>query len=153
MGWWDEGIFGGDTPLDILIDVEACLGLEGDERIYSTDLFKDKEQLRQKVCDRINLQWDTYIGKRDELLKRYGRDSDIVTQVFATVLMGVGARMPEEFRRQAVLAGQNDDWASEDTERRGRMNEYVHAVEEYKDGCPVTLTQRGLFEKVFEKLN
>jgi len=149
MGWWDEGIFGGDTPLDILLDIEDFLGLDRDnnERIYGLEMFKDNEQLQLLVRDRINLRWRDFQKEHDVLVKNCRHDSEIITQVFAAVILGSGARMPEEFRQKALEAGKNDTWASEDDVRRARIDAYITAVKNYKDGCPVILEEHGLFEK------
>jgi hypothetical protein len=162
MGWWDDGILGGDTPLDYLGELADLLHVPNDEAmngeedpdtymgysIYPLGEMSDDyaERMRKALKD-----------KREEVMALIDnmKDSDyknIKTQVVAVVYMASGAAFPRGFKKKAVEAGRNDEWAMEDSGRLRKIRAYIDAVDEHKAGKRTLLQDTGLFQKMAEVL-
>jgi hypothetical protein len=155
MGWWDTGIMGGDSPLDALVEYEEALEFRrednGDAGLYPLTQLANNDILRERVRKMVNARFAYLLIAHDKMVKEWGCDEDVVTQVLATLIMACGAHLPAEFKKAAIAAGENDDWAKEDAERRAKMSSYLEAIRAYETGKPVQLKDHGLFERnVFE---
>jgi len=162
MGWWDEGILGGDTPLDILGDIAETLKVPNDDAMNGKVDPKDYDgymlyplcNISDEHAKRLAKSFKDNKTKIDKIIKVYGESNhfEIVTQVVAVFIMASGASFPKGFRSKAVTAGENDEWAKEDETRANRIAEYIKAVKDYKVGNRIILSDRGLFQKMEEKL-
>jgi len=157
MGWWDAGVFGGDTPLDFLYAIEAAINWDRgkDEMggLYPVNYLEPEE--RNKAKELIEKHWrkvlkliDAQGHRKSNIEYRY-----IMTQVIAGVIMATGAKMSKAFKKKAIEAAQKDFWANEgDEERQTRMKELEAAIVKY-DGSIVNLENKGLMAKIAEVLS
>lgn len=152
MGWWDCGIMGGDTPLDILHDLSDILVVPEDEpdstRLYPLEHWSDERA--NGIAAALKSKWDEVEKMLKEYESDYSNAGVIAVQVVATVIMASGGSFPTGFKAKARTAGRNDEWANEEGDggRKTRINEYMQAITDYKTGNRVVLTSEGLFQKM-----
>lgn len=154
FAWWDEGILGGDTPLDIIVSIERILGLEDLECwIYPIEQW-DNDQIdlvRKKIEE---------IGGCEELERRVldveyfqsSEDSMTAMQVVGFIVTRAGAPITRAFRNAVIAACDDEDtstWNCPEL-RRNKLNEFASAIRAY-DGTPIVINQKGLFEKMLEQ--
>lgn len=146
MGWWATDILGGDTPLDYVCAIEDILGVE--------DLYPYSRLAGRAGDLRARLDGGGLEQIFTSLISRVGDgwDRSVATQVTAGLVMAVGAQLPEPYKAAAVVAGQRDEWAAEDSERKASIDAYLAALAEYAPPAPTVLTTTGLFEKIAQHL-
>jgi hypothetical protein len=140
MGWWSTDVLGGDPPLDMLGVIEDQLGVSD---LYPLAALSEAQRTELVAV----LDPRTVDALVVELAGAAG-DNGIGLQVLAAVVMAAGAAMGETLREAALRAARDDEWASEDEERRESMDDLAKAAREYQDGEPVVLAHTGLFEKI-----
>lgn len=154
MGWWDEGIMGGDTPLDFKDSFEERFGsLNSSFNEYRAENGHEPVPFvkpdPQDVVDFItNFIWH---WNNDE--------KPILKQVVGFLVMERGAAMNDELRA-LVLEGIDNEleigsksWNIPEL-RHARLQEFRKIVEAYPvDGDSVEMPKSpGLFTKLAEKL-
>lgn len=146
MGWWDEGIMGGDTPLDIRGVIEDIIGGEA-------------------TRTRLNRHLPAVLAARDNKKKWWGQRDDrpIFTQVIGFLIITTGANLPEELRQEvldvvdqeiAVCEADGDEctWVNPEI-RVERLKEFRQKVVEYQNGKAVEVHERGLLAKMSDMLD
>ena len=146
MGWWSKTIMGGDTPLDFKSEFFD---------LAKVDQFNDK---RPKVKKAFEESQDKFIKGIDTILNRWGcgkPDSDyyndkksIAFQVLAVQMMTHGCVIKEELKALMFEWIPKDEWATEDSERKEKIDELVEILMGYADS-PVDIKSEGLFDKMF----
>lgn len=150
MGWWSTTIMGGDTPLDFKSDFYDKAGVDQ----FSPLTPKDKEALS-------GLQ-DHFVGSgMDDLLNTWGcgesngefyiDHKSIGFQVLAVILMSVGTEIKPEMKALMLEWIPQDEWAKEDSERKGHIDKLLKTLNEYT-GEPTTVPEKGLFDVWRDKL-
>jgi len=163
MGWWDFGIFGGDSPLDALGDIATLFLVPNIDRGYKKAIKKKydsymlcpiedwSDERAKLIAKAIRSHWDEVIAMLEKYKDKEGNDDNVSVQVVAAVIMASGAALPKGFRTRAKKAGKNDEWANEgDNSRKTQIKEYIQAVSDYKTGNRIVLTSEGLFRKFAE---
>lgn len=149
MGWWSEGIMGGDTPYDIASDVREKIA-PSFEQMHMPDHWSEDVivTLRgdwtryggvEKVCDEIIAEWK-------------GHDEEYIVQVVTLLAMSCAMTFSEEFRRRAIEASdpkqaEEQGWCN--TEGRQDVLQCFQKIIERYDGNPRSMRQTGLFERIF----
>jgi len=134
MGWWDCGIMGGDTPMDYRDGIHDMLGLGWDDE-PTADQLPDA-RLREIIQHAETDGWTSH-------------EPWIFWEVLAVVVMKAGADMPADIRAD-ILSAVGDELAMDNWgNRHERLQELRRAVEAY-DGTPVTLSEKGLIERIVE---
>jgi hypothetical protein len=148
MGWWDEGIMGGDTPLDFKGNFEDTFGSPDAE--FNQYRIEDGHEPIPFVKPAPQ---DVVAFIKDNSQK-WG-DDEILRQVAGFLLMERGAPMNAELR-QLIIEGIDmevgegaESWGSPET-RLERLEEFRKAVLAYPDdGAEVTMPESpGLFSKM-----
>tara|TARA_Y100000034_G_scaffold128169_1_gene182322 strand:+ start:644 stop:1333 length:690 start_codon:yes stop_codon:yes gene_type:complete len=130
MGWWDEGILGGDEPLDDFYRYEELLG-ESLKPLYPLGDWDEKK--RAKVRKAL-------VGRKAKFLELMYKD-DIYGQVGALIWMATGEPMPADIRGRGLACAKDDDidgW-SDTTGRKKAINEYAMTIRAYSGGVPLLL--------------
>ena len=141
MGWWSATIMGGDSPMDIEVDVQRLLGLYTDGMEDYPDWEEDPARTRAAL-EAVSLdQWQAFIAKQwdDEHYR------DITCQVIAYMHITVGARLPQELSGLAIAASLREDlsgWRDPD-ERQAQLDHFVDQLTHY-DGTPTPPAEEGL---------
>jgi hypothetical protein len=92
MGWWDEGILGGDEPLDAVLGIEKIVfGKYGEDR----EITKG------------------HLERRCRKLLDYAKQCPVNAQVVGYLHMKTGAMMSDELRRTVIGGCLRDEWANE----------------------------------------
>lgn len=154
MGWWSTTIMGGDTPLDFKDTFEEMAGIEPS---YSDTPTPDSEK---KVL--IESLTDTFLnGGMNDVLNRWGcgepnsdyyRDKkSIGYQVLAVMYMEVGAEMGDELKGYMLDWIPQDEWAQEDEDRRGHIDNLIDALSKYSGSDPVQVKREGLLETLVKQ--
>lgn len=148
MGWWSTVVMGGDTPLDYQGDMIELCGVD-----YST--FMDVHDLNLTA---IRSEIESSLNKLSEYCEKeysnddcYG-DPNIAYQVFGVMILEAGATLPEDIKIKIDTAAKNDEWSTEDDERKANMDVFRLQVANY-DGTPTTIKYQGLFEQINVDLN
>lgn len=145
MGWWDEGIMGGDTPLDYKCEFEEQFG--------ALDPFEDDLVPFVKPEPDVSL---AYINERLDTFHY----PDIFLQVTGYLLMERGAPLNAKLR-ELILEGIDneieegaEEWGEPEV-RVDRLQEFRAAVVAYPDaGKEVEMPRSpGLFEKIATSLS
>lgn len=156
MGWWDEGIMGGDSPLDFKGNFEDKFG-SLDPEFNEWRVEDGKEPIPF-----ILPEPDAVFALINEISGQWG-DEHVFAQVAGFLVMERGAKMNDELRK-AVLNGidmelteiqeEESGWSSPET-RKERLTEFREAVSRYPDaGSTVEMPHSpGLFEKMADHLN
>jgi len=144
MGWWSTDILGGDSPLDAIYDYERHVELSKDESIYPLEKMTPAiENKIKEVFNKNPMAW-LQIAKNDNY------EQDVVAEVGAVILMAVGADLPEKYKTEVIKMIEQDEWAMENQERKGKIDNLITAIKGYKKGIPTVIANKGLFEVIFE---
>ncbi|MFB6783038.1 hypothetical protein ACFCX0_38275 [Streptomyces sp. NPDC056352] len=131
---------GGDSPLDYLDGLQEIVGVEG---LYS--LADMSGEQRAAVAARLA---DPGVLKRAQGHAEQMAPKGL--QVLATVLLAVGAPIPEQLRGwiyAAIAAEDLSDWGSSADERQTHLAALRSAVAAHAAGGVVTsIADEGLFE-------
>ena len=149
MGWWSDTVLGGDTPLDIVCDLEKTLGIE---ELYPVRGCWDDNK-RDLLRKAFEAKWPEVLKHLSDKEHWWssGDNHSIAIQVVAVIAMAAGAEFPKGFKERALKAAEDDEWANEgDGGRRVRMVELKKAIEAYKPGTPAEVAEKGLMEKIYE---
>ena len=150
MGWWDEGIMGGDTPWDFRGEFE--------DRFGSTDPEVNEwriEDGKEPIEFRIPTSEETL-----EFIESLGHSSDdhIVKQVIGWLVIERGAPMNDDLRL-LVLEGIDEENVAEEGwtnphYRIDALHEFRNIVEAYPaKGAKVEMPPSpGLFDKIYNAL-
>lgn len=150
MGWWGTNVMEGDPPMDAECDI---LDFLGDIHAERTDGEKIDDDGQAQLVQLLKEE-----GVASDVLARLkGMDGDeddlrIAIQVLGEILICNGFPMPDDLRAAAIQAAKDDDWASEDDERRESMEAYAKRVADY-NGVAVEPVSRGLFDVIDEALS
>lgn len=153
MGWWDEGIMGGDTPLDFKGNFEDTFGSTDPE--YNQYLIEDGKP----PIPFVKPEPQAVVTFINENSQRWG-DDEILRQVAGFLVMERGAPMNDELRGM-ILDGIDQEinegatsWNSPET-RIARLQEFRKAVVAYPDsGADVSMPESpGLLSKLAEHLS
>lgn len=151
MGWWDEGIMGGDTPLDFKGNFEDTFG--------STDPgFNEYREENDHDPIPFVIPTPEQVIEFIHTTDKWG-DGDILKQVTGFLVMERGAPMNDELRALIIegideeIVGGAETWNSPDT-RIDRLQEFRKNVLAYPaEGGKVDMPDSpGLFEKLAEHL-
>lgn len=147
MGWWDVTVLGGDTPLDILGELESILGVR---ELYPVRAWED--ETREAVRKAFEKNWINVTSRfaDEKCWWSKGWNHEVAIQVVAVVAMASGAEFPEGFKERAIKAANDDEWANEDGSRHQRMVELKKTLEEYTPGNPTEVAEKGLMERIYE---
>jgi hypothetical protein len=140
MGWWSATILGGDTPLDLVFDIEDIVGIDRDG---------DRQEITKKHLDDHQAELTAWAVD-----PKHGGDTDeIARQVLAFHILKTGAHLSPVVRELAMEACLADEWFREGEADRVKHIMALHdAVKNYNvTGGPVPLTEEGLFDVLFEK--
>jgi hypothetical protein len=151
MGWWSKTIMGGDTPLDFQSVFFDKMGV---------DQFNDSKKEVKKAFE--NGQ-DYFITGVDAVLNRWGCGNpdeefyidykSIGFQVLAVIMMEHGIKINQELKVLMLECIPNDEWAKEDSERNGYVQNLIDSLKAYEGSKPVKTTSKGLLEAIAEKIN
>lgn len=151
MGWWSKTIMGGDTPLDFKSDFFDKIGV---------DQFNDSKKVIKKAFVKGQ---DYFIEGVDEVLNSWGcgkpgedyyKDKkSIGFQVLAVIMMEHGIKINPEIKTLMLEWIPKDEWAKEDSERNGYIENLIDSLEAYDGSSPVHTTSKGLLEVFADKLN
>lgn len=149
MGWWDDGIMGGDAPWDaagVANDLLERAGDEPFERYHMPDSWDDADRaLMRARFDRAG----GFGPVCDRLLGEFGDDdAEVAVQVLGLMALSCGAPLSAGDRARVVAACAADGWARDDEGRRAKVAALAEAVRSYEDGRPATIRQDGLFDKI-----
>ena len=109
MGWWSEGIMGGDTPLDAVGELEKAIGWD-----YGKDGFIYEAENAEAAGKKMSTK--TGREKVERLLRQMkdGRDMENGSVLAVVeVLMHVGFKITREIEEIARDAAEKDEWANE----------------------------------------
>ena len=152
MGWWDEGIMGGDTPLDFKGNFE--------DRFGSLDASFNEYRIEdgQEPIPCVKPDPQAVVTFINEHSGKWG-DDEILSQVTGYLVMERGAPMNDQLR-QIILSGIDMEvsegcgsWGSPET-RLARLKEVRELVEIYPaEGSDIELPESpGLFSKIADHL-
>jgi hypothetical protein len=152
MGWWDEGIMGGDTPLDIQGDIEDIV-------LGKWDGESDRDISAAQLNEHLPAVMD--LPNKQSWLRK-GEDNWIFFQVVGYNVITTGAKMPKTLRKQVLTAcdaeiaflesGSDEIGWSNPEERVERLKSFREQVKDYRDGVAVEVHNRGLMEKMTSHL-
>lgn len=138
MGWWSTDIMGGDTPLDF---EDAFYEIAGVEKFpESGGKTKLNKETVEKNFDRFT-----------DVVHKCSYEQEIGWQVLAVVALSAGINIPVVAIAEMKQACMNDQWATEDNERRITIDSLLNSLNTY-DGTPIIINSRGLFEVMAQKL-
>ena len=152
MGWWSATIMGGDSPLDFQGALESKLGIEPNYSETKTPESHKKKlyeaiENHEEMIDSILNKWGC--GEPEEDF--YKNEKSIGFQVLAVLMMECGAEIKPELKTKMLFWIEKDEWANEDTERLGYIDNLQDMVRAY-EGEPVKVKNEGLFEVFAKKL-
>lgn len=134
MGWWSTGIMGGDTPLDFEDEFYGICDIEKFEEDSINSI--PKGVLAEKLPEIL------------EYIQKTGDDMGIGYQVLGVLMMDSGAEISMELKAAMIQSADNDDWASENTERADIMKQFVNSLNVYNGSTRIKITTPGLFETI-----
>lgn len=139
MGWWSKGILGGDLPYDFKDEIYAICEVEefgeSDRNIIPKETFEDK------------------LPEILEYIEETGDDVEIGYQVLGVMMMEACASISDDLKETMIDAARNDDWASEDDERRAAMDEFIKSLESYDASKKIVIRTPGLFETIAKHID
>lgn len=138
MGWWSTGIMGGDTPYDFKDEIYDICGIE--------EFGESSRNLIPK---------ETFLNNLPKILEYIGAseyDQEIGYQVLGVMMMEAGVEISPELKATMIEAAENDEWASEDEERRAAMRQFIMFLDVYDGSKPVVIRTPGLFETIAKHL-
>ena len=130
MGWWDEGIMGGDNPMDI-------------ESVWD-ETFDDIHNITSK-------QAIAFISK---LQKKWTCPEEIIAEVVGFLMIEGVNKMSKKLKKIVIQAIDDEDTSGWNNPplRRQRLTEFKTIVTHW-DGSPVELPgQPGLFDTMFGQI-
>lgn len=152
MGWWDEGIMGGDTPLDFKGNFEDKFGsLDSSFNEYRIEDGKEPIPCVKPSPEDVM----TFINENTQ---KWG-DDHILLQVTGYLVMERGAPMNDRLRN-SILTGVDfeinegaESWGSPET-RIERLTEFRKLVVDYPDaGSDLEMPESpGLFSKLADAM-
>jgi hypothetical protein len=148
MGWWSSTIMGGDSPLDF-------------KSSYFNSLDMDEFDTPKKIVGKtLEERQDFFIKGVRETVDRWGcgkagedyhnNKMSIGYQVAAVIMMENGVKIKPELKEIMLEWIPQDEWAGEDKERKGYVNNLIESLKSYDGSKEVNTTSKGLFE-VFEE--
>jgi len=144
MGWWSCTVMGGDTPLDLQADLIEETGIKycdfQDEHDF--DMTALKEDMTRDL------------GKMIMYCEKQTNDYDyrnIAFQVLGAITMEAGVLLDDSVRAKIIDGAKNDEWATEDAERKQFMDAFILQVQTYENK-PTQIAYESLFGKVFTAL-
>ena len=139
MGWWSVDIMGGDSPLDIKAMIFEAL-----EVVQYDDKYEDEHKIPNHKFDYDKVV--DFLDDDDEYwLKSEG---NIFHQVLGVMMLEAGAVIDDNLKAKMIEAAEKDEWASEDDERKQRMNSFIKTLNEYDNETPMIIKSAGLFDKL-----
>lgn len=149
MGWWSKTVLGGDTPLDILCEVEGVLDTQD---LYPLEHLIEADIKRDNLKNKIeSMGLDEIITKCQKgwSCLSSGDDEIILYQVVASVILATGANLSDAEKEKLAEYSKRDYWASEDEERKFMIDSLVNAINTYENK-PLFEVTEGLFEQIFK---
>jgi hypothetical protein len=140
MGWWSTGIMAGDSPLDWEDEIYNLCGVEK----WQED--SDKMAKIPKSRLEANLTKITKVIERES-----GWEKQIAYQVLGVMLMRSGCEISQKLKSSIVSAAEQDEWATEDGERKKSCGDFAKKVKAY-EGKPTETPSKGLFEVFAEAI-
>lgn len=139
MGWWSATILGGDAPYDVRANLEDVMNVDC--------WFEGVNEENQRILVNDNMDQLFEVAKESY-------DQSIAGQVFGAMILEVGAKMSDEIRQFVLDCANEDEWAHEDEERNGFIQDFISKVIAYpsEGGVRVELAQEGLFEVIEKKI-
>lgn len=132
MGWFDKGLFDGDTPMDIEASYAEALGFTSD--ISVLDLEEPGEFANWTGKARDAWDWAKMMDKAREFVGA----QEIAFQILACWAMAAGVPINDAMKARLaaeIKADKPENWI--DTEgRRAEINRLLKALEQY-DGSPL----------------
>lgn len=135
MGWWGVGVTDGDTPSDIMIDLQLAIGfvLDDDERPESTDEELDSIYLSRRELLRT-FDWATKVQPIANQWDGSDWEPDgIVWQCMAMLYLEYQLDVPSGLKTLAIEAcvdqAEEAERFREPNERREALNKFVKALE------------------------
>ena len=64
------------------------------------------------------------------------------------MMLEAGAVIDDSLKVKMIEAAEKDEWASEDDERKQRMNSFIKTLNEYDNETPMIIKSAGLFDKL-----
>jgi hypothetical protein len=148
MGWWSADIFGGDTPLDEVYELEQMIGVED---IYPIERWDD--DVLEAVTQGLFKCRDSLAHKMEKGLAEGSSYGAVFAQIVGAIWMATGLPMPDEIRAATLRGCDDDEWMREEgtLSERGRIiTAFRETVEQY-DGIQRVITKtKGLFERFDE---
>lgn len=151
MGWWSEGVMGGDGPCDVEAEILEILNIGGD--------FFDRFSNERELPEDIEMVRATFTKKLDEIIKMIEdeavEDMGIGYQVLGVQMMRFGVPISDELKAKIVEAANNDEWAADDKTRQHCMQSFVADLQKYDNKTPTELSEpdEGLFAALAEHLD
>ena len=157
MGWWDEGIFGGDSPLDAVFSLQKLFGMEYDytgDQGWNLDPIDAWDDGFREAVEGLLREHEADVIKWIET-ETFDDYKSIKAQVLAAVYMATGGHMPDRVRELAVELAAKDRWAMDEpaSRRHEVITKFISAIQGYKPGKPVLVTPNGLFKKMTQAVD
>ena len=148
MGWWDYGVFGGDTALDAVYELGQLIGLPDDASLYPLERWGSAflaavQQALLTYSDLLVSTMAEYFETKD-----YGT---IFAQVVGAVWMATGLPMPDTLRMAVLWGCEYDEWMHEEgaeSERGRTITAFMEQVKTYDASGRVITASRGLLERM-----
>ena len=131
MGWWDDGILGGDEPLDCFAYYEKATGVKP---MYPLEKLSAGDV--QRI--RVHIEADPMAWLEIGRAPGKGWSAPVRTQIGAFIAMAVGAKLPEEYKKEAIELIRQDEWMQEegaDSSRGRKILEFIQQLRD-SDGTP-----------------
>jgi hypothetical protein len=161
MGWWSCTILGGDSPLDLLSEIEGIINYSYKENNNDDDFFSlyplsqmaKNDELRESIKNaliRIDENSAYYFDDKVKDWKLRNDDKSIFYQIICSIYMASGTPIEDDLLKNGIDAGKNDSWASESDERASYIDAYLDALKGYNHENPIYENTEGLFSKLAE---
>ena len=162
MGWWSEDILGGDTPLDMMSGIEEALGIRGYNNgrnggLYPVDDIEKglKTAAREAINSKTTQEVFEGVLSQNWFSAEDDEDCIIFDQVFAVIVMAVGADMSKEDKARFVASSYDPDldgWGGNKDKRQAALDNLKEAIEAY-DGTPIVINSKGLLQAACEAMD
>ena len=147
MGWWDDGILGGDTPLDLIYTIGRTVKLTSSAADTLANKLSDaKKPLGEEIRAALPQRVDDLIDGAERV---YAMDIPVYWQVVGLIWLATGVMMPKPIKDKVLEGCDNDEWAKSagsNSPRGKTIMAFRKAVELYNGDSPVLLPSRGLFD-------
>lgn len=140
MGWWSTDIMGGDEPLDFQDEIYDLSGIDNDY-----DIIPKKKFDLNVILDHFTNKH--YYTKSNSNWMENTDEGNVFYQVLGVIMMKSGIVIPDELKEKMIKAAENDEWASEEDERKEKMDSFISTVKSF-DGTPIIINSKGLFETI-----